>query len=228
MIISGATGPLTVNRNEVSNPDGENTHTSDVANPLEGLAITTGFAPSEQEDVPTEYAPMAATSRAEFPAWGDPGLELRPVTTISFPVWEGAAAVSGTESGTGGSTAKVTLLETSPSGFRRLMEIFPEKTNSDGFNCAVHSNREMQKVLRAVPPTRIAELGPELDVTKLPPATLKTIPETGPEVTLDGLSVEIMGPLKIVTGTLAKILAFALLRARMTTELPAGRFNGAV
>src|SRR6185312_7343753 len=91
-IISGATGPLTVYRNEVSNPDGENTHTFDVANPLEGLAITTGFAPSEQEDVPTEYAPMAATSRAEFPAWGDPGLELSPVTTISFPVWEGAAA----------------------------------------------------------------------------------------------------------------------------------------
>src|SRR5581483_8861194 len=49
-ITSGTSGPLTVYRNEESSPDGENTQSLSSADPLAGLAITTGLAPSEQDD----------------------------------------------------------------------------------------------------------------------------------------------------------------------------------
>src|SRR5579859_2143274 len=144
--------------------------------------MTTGLPPSVQDEVGTEYGPIAATFRVTFPAAPDPPLVLSSTTTMSSPVLLGELGVSGIAPVPvpGASTTKVSVLDSKPSGFSICTERLPAIARSEAVSDVMHCVGEAQDVARAALPTSIVEPGPGSDGEKLLPVTSSVNPPAEP------------------------------------------------
>src|SRR6202140_1515370 len=184
-----------------SRPPKENTQMSVVATPLAGRCNTTGFPARKHELLATENAPSAPTLKSR----SSPGTETPAVvgstTTMSFALAAGAALVSEITSSAVfcAATTRETLLEVVPSGLRICTATLPTAATSAGVTGTVHSDTDVQVVVRAVPPISKTEPGPGLDATKLPPSTRNVKPLAPPAYTLAGCRAKILAPVAMVT-----------------------------
>lgn len=120
---------------------------------------------------------------------------------MSFPVAEGFVGVSGMMStfGDAATTTKFTVLDCVKSGFRIATDKFPALARSVNVNAVVHVPLDEHEVVRAVPPTRIVELGPGLVGRKFPPCTCNVKLPAPPANALAGSNPVITMALEIVT-----------------------------
>ncbi len=229
-ITSGAPGPVTVNVIEESSPLTENTQMSTTAVPDAGRGSTTGAPPSVQELLVTEKTPMAAiVSTTSACGTGEPAAEGS-TTIMSFPLADGAASVKAITSGAGKScaTTKLTMFENVASGFCICTLKLPADARSGAARVVVQSPFVSQKVVRAVPATRMMEPGPGLLNAKFPPCTRSVKPPALPESTLAGSRPVIAGVVAIVTLALPVREVSSELVATMLIESGVGAELGAV
>jgi hypothetical protein len=229
-LTSGAAGPVTVNVIDESSPLTEKTQMSTTAVPFAGRVSTTGAPPNVHEFCDCEKSPIAAIVSTTFGCGaGDPAADGS-TTMMSFPLALGLADVSGITSGVGAScaTTKFTMFENVPSGFCICTLKLPAAERSEAARVVVQSPFVSQKVVRAVPPTRITEPGPGLLSTKFPPCTRRVNPPALPESALAGSSPVIAGVVAIVTLALAVRDVSSELVATMLIEFGEGAEIGAV
>lgn len=120
---------------------------------------------------------------------------------MSLPPAEGLVGVSGIMSMFGGAatTTKFTVFDCVKSGFRSATGRFPAVARSVDVNAVVHIPLDEHEVVRAVPPTRIVELGPGLVGKKFPPCTCNVKLPAPPAKALAGSNPVITMALEIVT-----------------------------
>ena len=199
--MSAVPGPVSEYVNEGSRPLTEKTQMSIVAVPDAGRVTTSEPAPSVQVFAAGEKIPIAATAMVTFGCGAsDPAVEGS-TTMMSLPLAEGFAGVSGIMStfDDKATTTKFTVFDCVKSGFRIVTDRFPAAARSVDVNAVVHMPLDEHEVVRALPPTRIVELGPGLVRKKFPPCTCSVKLPTPPANTLAGSNPVIAMALVIVT-----------------------------
>src|SRR5216683_1696459 len=185
----------------VSSPLCEKRQMSAVEVPLAGRGSGIALPPSVQELFAVLNVPSAAT----FKSRSLPGTETPAVvgstTTMSLPVAAGALLLSAiTSSETyGAATISATAFDFVPFGFCICTATLPAAATSAAVTVAVQFRAEMHVVIRAVPPTSIADPGPGLEAARPLPSTRSVKPWAAPAYTLDGCNARMFAPVEIVT-----------------------------
>jgi hypothetical protein len=175
-----------------------------IAVPDAGRVMTSDPAPRVQAFAAGEKMPIAATAMVTFGCGArDPAVEGS-TTILSLPVAEGFGGVSGmiAIAGATATTTKFTVFDCVKSEFLIATDKFPGAARSVDVSAVEQTPLDEHEVVRAVPPTRIVELGPGLVGRKLPPCTCNVKLPVPPANALAGSNPVIVMALVIVTDAL--------------------------